>query len=115
MTGGARLTTSERRAVTASSCIPRNAVPSLSRATHCRGAAGNSGQRAATGRPSEVRPNVDYVVIIEKGETSYGAYVPDLPGCVAVGETREAALDLIREAIEFHREGLPEVEDEDYQ
>jgi predicted RNase H-like HicB family nuclease len=35
-----------------------------------------------------------------------GAYVPDLPGCVAVGETREEALRLIREAIEFHIEGL---------
>jgi len=49
---------------------------------------------------------MDYVVIVEKGETSYGAYVPDLPGCVAVGETREEAMQLIREAIEFHLEGL---------
>jgi len=49
---------------------------------------------------------MDYVVIIEKGETSYGAYVPDLPGCVAVGETREETLGLIREAIELHLEGL---------
>lgn len=51
---------------------------------------------------------MDYVVIIEKGENSYGAYVPDLPGCVAVGETRQEALELIREAIEFHLEGLRE-------
>lgn len=51
---------------------------------------------------------MDYVVIIEKGETSYGAYVPDLPGCVAVGETREEAMALIREAIQFHLEGLRE-------
>jgi predicted RNase H-like HicB family nuclease len=43
-----------------------------------------------------------YVVIIEKGPTSYGAYVPDLPGCIAVGETREEAEELIREAIEEH-------------
>jgi len=49
---------------------------------------------------------MDYVVIVEKGETSYGAYVPDLPGCVAVGETRDEAMRLIREAIEFHLEGL---------
>jgi predicted RNase H-like HicB family nuclease len=49
---------------------------------------------------------MDYVVIIEKGESSYGAYVPDLPGCVAVGETREEALVLIREAIGFHLEGM---------
>lgn len=47
-----------------------------------------------------------YLVIIEKGETSCGAYVPDLPGCVAVGETKEQVEALIREAIEFHLEGL---------
>lgn len=51
---------------------------------------------------------MDYVVIIEKGERSYGAYVPDLPGCVAVGETREEAMQLIREAIELHLEALRE-------
>lgn len=49
---------------------------------------------------------MDYVVILEKGEKSYGAYVPDLPGCVAVGETQDEAMELIREAIEFHIEGL---------
>jgi predicted RNase H-like HicB family nuclease len=49
-----------------------------------------------------------YTVIIEKGENSFGAYVPDLPGCVAVGETREEALRLIQEAIEFHLEGMKE-------
>lgn len=47
-----------------------------------------------------------YMVIIERGETSFGSYVPDLPGCIAVGETEEEALELIREAIEFHLEGL---------
>ena len=47
-----------------------------------------------------------YVVIIEKGEKSYGAYVPDLPGCVAVAETVEEVKSLIPEAIEFHLEGL---------
>lgn len=51
---------------------------------------------------------MDYVVVIEKGEGSYGAYVPDLPGCVAAGETREEVLQLIREAIVFHLEGLKE-------
>ena len=49
-----------------------------------------------------------YTVIIEKGEASFGAYVPDLPGCVAAGETKEEALKLITEAIEFHIEGLRE-------
>ncbi|MEO0013713.1 MAG: hypothetical protein RLZZ535_2102 [Cyanobacteriota bacterium] len=49
-----------------------------------------------------------YAVIIEKGEDSYGAYVPDLPGCVAVGDTPEEVKTLIQEAIEFHLEGLQE-------
>jgi predicted RNase H-like HicB family nuclease len=52
--------------------------------------------------------NAEYVVVIEKSETGFGAYVPDLPGCVAVGETREEALALIREAIELHVESLRE-------
>lgn len=51
---------------------------------------------------------MQFTVIIEEGSTSWGAYVPDLPGCVAAGETREEALKLIREAIEFHLEGLKE-------
>jgi len=49
-----------------------------------------------------------YAVVIEKSETGYGAYVPDLPGCVAVGETVSETERLIREAIEFHLEGLRE-------
>ena len=49
-----------------------------------------------------------YSIIIEKGETSFGAYVPDLPGCVAVAETEDEVLKLINEAIEFHLEGLIE-------
>ncbi len=51
---------------------------------------------------------MQYTVIIEQGETSYGAYMPDLPGCVAVGETRDEVTTLIREAIEFHLEGIRE-------
>jgi predicted RNase H-like HicB family nuclease len=47
-----------------------------------------------------------YVVVIEKGESSYGAHVPDLPGCIAVGDTKEEVLELIKEAIEFHIDGL---------
>jgi predicted RNase H-like HicB family nuclease len=49
-----------------------------------------------------------YAIVIERGDTSYGAYVPDLPGCVAVGETREEAVKLIHEAIEAHLEMLRE-------
>jgi predicted RNase H-like HicB family nuclease len=47
-----------------------------------------------------------YAIVIEKGTTSYGASVPDLPGCVAVGETLEEAKELIQEAISLHLEGL---------
>ena len=49
---------------------------------------------------------MEYVVILEKGKGSFGAYVPDLPGCVAVGKTKVEALKLIREAIEFHLDGM---------
>ena len=49
---------------------------------------------------------MEYAVIVEKGPSSYGAYVPDLPGCIAVGETRTEAMKLIREAIAFHLEGM---------
>ncbi len=49
-----------------------------------------------------------YLVVVEKGPTSFGAYVPDLPGCIAVGETREEVLVSIHDAIEFHLEGLRE-------
>ncbi len=49
-----------------------------------------------------------YAIVIEKGDTSYGAYVPDLPGCIAAAETRDEVLRLIREAIEFHLDGLRE-------
>jgi predicted RNase H-like HicB family nuclease len=51
---------------------------------------------------------MEYLVILEQGETSFGAYVPDLPGCVAVGETRDEAMQLIREAIELHIDSLRE-------
>lgn len=47
-----------------------------------------------------------YMVVIEKGATSYGAFVPDLPGCIAAGETEAEALELIQEAIQFHLEDL---------
>jgi predicted RNase H-like HicB family nuclease len=49
-----------------------------------------------------------YGVVIERGESSFGAYVPDLPGCVAVAETFEEVEQLIREAIKLHLEGLQE-------
>ena len=49
-----------------------------------------------------------YLVILEQGSNSVGAYAPDLPGCAVVGETREEALKLIREAIPLHLESLRE-------
>ncbi len=49
-----------------------------------------------------------YLVVVEEGPKSFGAYVPDLPGCIAAGESRKEVLALIREAIEFHLEGLKE-------
>lgn len=48
-----------------------------------------------------------YMVVVEEGPSSFGAYVPDLPGCVAAADTREEVLQLIEEAIAFHPEGLP--------
>lgn len=47
-----------------------------------------------------------YAVVVEPSENGFGAYVPDLPGCVAVGDTMEETLALIREAIELHLEGM---------
>ena len=49
-----------------------------------------------------------YAIVIEKADGNYSAYVPDLPGCVATGGTIEEVESQIREAIEFHLEGLRE-------
>ena len=49
-----------------------------------------------------------YTIVIERGPASYGAYVPDLPGCVAAAETQQEVLQLIREAISFHLEAMRE-------
>jgi len=47
-----------------------------------------------------------YAVVIEKAESNYSAYVPDLPGCIATGKTIEEVETEIRNAIEFHLEGM---------
>ena len=47
-----------------------------------------------------------YLVVFEKGAHSWGAHVPDLPGCVAAGESRDEVRDLIRDAIKLHIEGM---------
>jgi predicted RNase H-like HicB family nuclease len=51
---------------------------------------------------------VKYVVVYERTSTGWSAYLPDLPGCVAAGETREETERLIREAIALHLDGLRE-------
>ncbi len=62
--------------------------------------------------PEAPTPVMEYTVVIEEGPTSYGAHVPELPGCVAAATTREEVSRLIREAIqlyteELERDGLP--------
>jgi predicted RNase H-like HicB family nuclease len=47
-----------------------------------------------------------YAILLEPTKTGFSAHVPDLPGCAAAGETREETLDLIREAIELHLDGM---------
>ena len=47
-----------------------------------------------------------YAIVIEKADGNYSAYVPDLPGCVATGDTVAAVEERIREAVRFHIEGL---------
>ena len=47
-----------------------------------------------------------YLVVIEESEAGFGAYVPDLPGCIATAATREEVTRLIHEAVEFHLEGF---------
>lgn len=49
-----------------------------------------------------------YAIVIEKADSNFSAYVPDLPGCVATGTTVEEVESQIREAIEFHLEGMRE-------
>jgi predicted RNase H-like HicB family nuclease len=49
-----------------------------------------------------------YLIIIERGEHNLSAYVPDLPGCVATGDTQDEVLARMRDAIEMHLEGMRE-------
>ena len=61
-----------------------------------------SNKQISSGEARDMR----YAVVVEAGETGFGAYVPDLPGCVAAAGTREEVVRLIQEAVEFHIEGL---------
>lgn len=49
---------------------------------------------------------MQFLVVVEQGSSSFGAYVPDLPGCIAAADTREEVATLIQEAIELHIEDL---------
>ena len=51
---------------------------------------------------------MQYAVVVEPSENGYGAYVPDLPGCVALGDTVDETLRLVQEAIETHLDGMRE-------
>ena len=51
---------------------------------------------------------MQYIAVIEQGATSWGAYVPDLPGCVAVGTSRDEVARLIKEAVAMHLAGMRE-------
>lgn len=54
------------------------------------------------------KSNIRYAIVIEKAEHNYAAYVPDLPGCVATGDTVEQTGQRIREAIQLHLRGMRE-------
>ena len=54
------------------------------------------------------RHKIRYAIVIEKAKSKYAAYVPDLPGCVATGRTREETEQQIRQAIELHLRGMRE-------
>ena len=51
---------------------------------------------------------MEFLVIVEKGKSSYGAYVPDLPGCVAAGDSRRQVVKLIREGLQLHIQAMRE-------
>ena len=56
----------------------------------------------------EIGAIMKYAIVIEKAEGNYSAYVPDLPGCIATGATIEETEQQIREAVEFHLDGMRE-------
>ena len=51
---------------------------------------------------------MQYLVVIEKAESNYAAYLPDLPGCVATGETPEEVMGAIKKAVKMHLRGMRE-------
>src|SRR5206468_9431256 len=74
--------------------------------TKRRSSAWHVEQHSQTGRSEEMkRHTIRYAIVIEKAKSNYAAYVPDLPGCVATGQTREETEQQIRQAIELHLRG----------
>ncbi len=49
---------------------------------------------------------MEYLIVVEKTETGFSAYSPDVPGCVSTGRTEEETEASMKEAIEFHIDGL---------
>jgi predicted RNase H-like HicB family nuclease len=68
------------------------------------------GEHSKTGRFA-MKKKLKFLVVYEDAGTNYSAYVPDLPGCVSTGATREEVARNIREAISFHLEGMREDDD----
>ena len=66
------------------------------------------GERHEAGRPEGVKNRMRYTIVIERAPKNYAAYVPDLPGCIATGDTEEDAVRKIRQAIRYHIESLRE-------
>ncbi len=59
-----------------------------------------------TSRQQDESMTQEYAVVLERGDHNWSAYVPNLPGCIATGKTREETLAVLREAIAFHIEGM---------
>ena len=66
------------------------------------------GEHYEAGRAEGVKEKMRYTIVIERAPANYSAYVPDLPGCVATGHTREDAVREIRQAIRYHIDSLRE-------
>ena len=66
------------------------------------------GEHHEAGRAEGVKGKMRYTIVIERAPANYAAYVPDLPGCVATGETREDTVREIRQAIRYHIDSLRE-------
>lgn len=62
--------------------------------------------------PTDAAVTREYLVVLERGDTSWGAYAPDLPGVIAAGESEAEVRQLMAEAVAFHLEGLRDSADD---